>query len=293
MLGTGEYGAPFVSFVARGNVFGAQCHPEKSSTHGLALLRNFVGICSRASGARDPLSRDRHRRGRAVRLVQGDFDAETVYADSPLEAARAWVERRRAPSCTWSTSTARGSGRRRTSTTSRASSPSSACRSSTAAGCAASTPSPPRSRRAPTRAILGTAAFRDADFLDEAVARFGERIVVSIDTRGGFVSTAGWTQTTELAAVDVIEQMQDRGVWTFVFTNVDKDGLLGGPDLDEVRAIAAAVRGRLMYSGGIGRREDLAALAALRLPSLTGVIAGKALYERRFTVAEGIAALAP
>ena len=79
---------------------------------------------------------------------------------------------------------------------------------------------------------------------------------------------------------------------SFVFTNVDKDGLLGGPDLDEVRRVASVVRGRFMYSGGIGRREDLEALAALREVNLTGVIVGKALYERRFTVAEGLAALA-
>jgi phosphoribosylformimino-5-aminoimidazole carboxamide ribotide isomerase len=143
-----------------------------------------------------------------------------------------------------------------------------------------------------SRAILGTAAFADVDFLDEVVARFGERIVVSIDTRGGLVSTAGWTQTTQLPADAVIERMQDRGVRTFVFTNVDKDGLLGGPDLDEVRDVADVVRGQFMYSGGIGRREDLAALAALGRDNLAGVIVGKALYERRFTVAEGQAALA-
>ena len=143
-----------------------------------------------------------------------------------------------------------------------------------------------------SRAILGTAAFADVDFLDEAVARYGERIVVSVDTRGGFVSTAGWTETTTLPAEAAIERLQDRGVRTFVFTNVDKDGLLGGPDLDEVRRVAAVVRGRFMYSGGIGRIEDLVALAGLRQVNLSGVIAGKALYERRFTVAEGMAALA-
>jgi phosphoribosylformimino-5-aminoimidazole carboxamide ribotide isomerase len=143
-----------------------------------------------------------------------------------------------------------------------------------------------------SRAILGTAAFADAGFLDEAVARYGEQIVVSVDTRGGFVSTAGWTQTTTLPAEVAIERLQDRGVRTFVYTNVDKDGLLGGPDLDDVRRIAAVVRGHFMYSGGIGELEDLVALTGLRQVNLSGVIAGKALYERKFTVAEGIAALA-
>ncbi|CAA9477170.1 MAG: Phosphoribosylformimino-5-aminoimidazole carboxamide ribotide isomerase [uncultured Solirubrobacteraceae bacterium] len=230
--------------------------------------------------------------GRAVRLVQGDFDAETVYADSPLQAARAWADagarhlhmvdldgaRLGSPQnldhlervvAELGVPVQYGGGLR--------------CVGAVADAIAAGA----------TRAILGTAAFADGDFLDEVLARFGERIVVSIDTRGGLVSTAGWTQTTQLPAAAAIEQMQDRGVSRFVFTNVDKDGLLGGPDLDEVRELGAVVRGRFMYSGGIGRREDLAALAGLRQPNLSGVIVGKALYERRFTVAEGIAALSP
>jgi phosphoribosylformimino-5-aminoimidazole carboxamide ribotide isomerase len=228
--------------------------------------------------------------GRAVRLVQGDFAAETVYADSPLEAARAWVEagahylhvvdldgaRTGTPQNLHHVEAIAGElgvpvqvggGLRCVE----------AVRDAIAAGAA--------------RVILGTAAFADVDFLDEVVGEFGERTVVSVDTRGGFVSTAGWTETTDLPAADVIARMQDRGVRSFVFTDVDKDGLLGGPDLDAVRRIAAVVRGRFMYSGGIGRREDLAALAALRQVNLTGVIVGKALYERRFTIAEGQATL--
>jgi phosphoribosylformimino-5-aminoimidazole carboxamide ribotide isomerase len=229
--------------------------------------------------------------GKAVRLVQGDFDAQTVYADSPLEAARAWVDGGARYLHMVDLDGARlgspqnlehlqrvvgelgvpvqyGGGLRSVQ----------AVDDAIAAGA--------------SRAILGTAAFADVDFLDEVVARHGERIVVSIDTRGGFVSTSGWTETTQLPADAVIERMQDRGVRTFVFTNVDKDGLLEGPDLEGVRQVAAVVRGRFMYSGGIGRREDLEALASLRQVNLSGVIVGKALYERRFTVAEGIAALA-
>jgi phosphoribosylformimino-5-aminoimidazole carboxamide ribotide isomerase len=230
------------------------------------------------------------RGGKAVRLTHGRFDAETVYADDPLEAARSWIDagarflhvvdldgaKQGEPASIdhlgrivagTGVPVQYGGGLRSVEAVSDA----------IAAGA--------------SRAILGTAAFADAEFLDEVVARFGERIVVSIDTRGGFVSTAGWTQTTQLPAQEAVERMQDRGVQTFVFTNVDKDGLLGGPDLDEVRQIAGVVRGSLMYSGGIGRREDLEALAGLRQDNLSGVIVGKALYERRFTVAEGQVAL--
>ncbi len=228
--------------------------------------------------------------GRAVRLVQGDFAAETVYQDDPFQAASDWVAAGARYLHVIDLDGARtgtpqnlhhleriagelgvpvqtGGGLRTIG----------AVRAAFAVGVA--------------RVILGTAAFADEDFLDEVVGEFGERTVVSIDTRGGFVSTAGWTETTTLPAAAAIERLQGHGVRTFVFTNVDKDGLLGGPDLDEIRRIAAVVRGELMYSGGIGRLEHLVALAALGEPNVTGVIAGKALYERRFTVAEGQAAL--
>jgi phosphoribosylformimino-5-aminoimidazole carboxamide ribotide isomerase len=228
--------------------------------------------------------------GKAVRLVQGDFDAETVYADSPLEAARTWVQagarylhvidldgaRTGAPQNLHHVERIAGElgvpvqvggGLRSVD----------AVRDVVGAGA--------------TRVVLGTAAFTDVDFLDEVVAEFGERTVVSVDTRGGFVSTAGWTETTDLPAAEVIGRMQDRGVRSFVFTDVDRDGMLDGPDLDGVRRVAEVVRGRFMYSGGIGSRDDLVALARLRQVNLAGVIVGKALYEGRFTIAAGQAAL--
>lgn len=228
--------------------------------------------------------------GRAVRLVQGDFDAETVYDDDPFQAASDHVAAGARYLHVVDLDGARlgspqnlhqleriagelgvpvqyGGGLRSVE----------AVRDALAAGA--------------TRVILGTAAFTDVDFLDEVIAGHADRTLVSVDTRGGFVSTAGWTETTTLTAEDVIARMQDRGVRAFVFTNVDKDGMLGGPDLDEVRRVAEVVRGRFIYSGGIGRREDLVALAALRQVNLTGVIVGKALYEGRFTIQEGQAAL--
>ena len=229
--------------------------------------------------------------GRAVRLVQGDFDAETIYADSPLEAARVWVKAGARYLHMVDLDGARTGSPQNLDHLARVVAElgvpvqyGGGLRSIDAVAGAIDAGA--------SRAILGTAAFADVDFLDEAVGRYGKRIVVSVDTRGGFVSTAGWTETTTLPADAAIERLQDRGVRTFVYTNVDKDGLLGGPDLDDVRRIAAVVRGRFMYSGGIGRLEDLVALAGLRQVNLSGVIAGKALYERKFTVAEGIAALA-
>lgn len=228
--------------------------------------------------------------GRAVRLVRGDFAQQTVYQDDPLTAASGWVRagarslhvvdldgaRTGAPvnlhhlqriAADVGVPVQFGGGLRSTD----------AVRDALAAGA--------------ERVILGTAAFRDVDFLDDVLAAHRDRVVVSVDTRGGHVATAGWTQSTELPAAVVIERLQARGVRSFVFTDVDRDGLLGGPDLDAVRAVADAVRGRFVYSGGIGTLEDLRALVGLRRVNLHGVIVGKALYEERFTVAQALAVL--
>jgi len=139
--------------------------------------------------------------------------------------------------------------------------------------------------------VMGTAAYADVDVLDAAVAAHGDRLVVSIDARRGDVAAEGWTRETGLPAVEVIGRLQDRGVRRFVYSSIERDGTLDGPDLDEVRRVAAVVRGRFVYSGGVGSARDLAALAGLRAVNLAGVIVGSALYEGRLTVGAALAAL--
>jgi phosphoribosylformimino-5-aminoimidazole carboxamide ribonucleotide (ProFAR) isomerase len=146
-------------------------------------------------------------------------------------------------------------------------------------------------RAGASRVILGTAAYTDVDFLDEVLAAYGERVLVSVDARGGHVTTAGWTETTQMPADAVIERLHHRGVRQLVYSNVDRDGMLGGVDLEEVGRVARVVRGRFLYSGGVGSLDDLRGLVGLRQVNLAGVIVGKALYERRFAIAEGQAVL--
>ncbi len=228
--------------------------------------------------------------GKAVRLVRGDFDERTVYEDDPLAAARAWAAAQARALHVVDLDGARGGSPQNLHHLERivrevglpvqfggGLRSLAAVRAALDAGA--------------ERVILGTAAYADVDFLDDVLAAHPERVIVSVDTRGGFVSTAGWTETTRITAPAVIARLQERGVHRFVYTDVDRDGLLEGPNLDEVRAVAAAVRGRFMYSGGIGRLEDLRALVGLRQVNLGGVIVGKALYEGRFTVVEGQAVL--
>lgn len=228
--------------------------------------------------------------GHAVRLVKGDFDAQTIYDDDPLDAARAWREGGARFLHVVDLDGAKqgrpvnlGQLQRITSTLDVPVQYGGGLRTLPAVRDAL--------RAGAQRVILGTAAYTDVDFLDEVIAAYGDRVWVSVDVRGGHVATAGWTETTQMPMEAVIARMQDRGVRSFVYTNVDRDGMLEGPDLEEVRRVAQTVRGRFLYSGGIGRREDLEGLAALRQVNLAGVIVGKALYEHRFTVSEGQAAL--
>jgi phosphoribosylformimino-5-aminoimidazole carboxamide ribotide isomerase len=225
------------------------------------------------------------RGGKAVRLRQGDFAQETVYNDDPLEAARSWAEagarflhvidldgaREGKPqnlhhleriTRELTVPVQYGGGLRDVG----------AVRAALAAGA--------------DRVILGTAAYSDVEFLDACVASWPSRVLVAIDVRDGRVSVAGWTKATQMRPEDVIERMQGRGVRQFVYTNVDRDGMLEGPDLDEVARIGAIIRGRFLYSGGIGSLDDFRGLQSLRLLNLAGVVSGKALFEGRFTIAE-------
>ena len=231
--------------------------------------------------------------GSAVRLTKGDFDARTVYDEDPLAAARGWTEegarhlhvvdldgaksgapvnldhlRRIAGEL--GVPVQYGGGLRSAAAVSEA----------LAAGA--------------TRVILGTAAFTQPGLLEQVLREHGpERVLVSVDVRDGHVTTAGWTETTEITTAAVIDSLARRGARQLVFTNVDRDGMLQGPDLEEVRRVARAAHdGSVIYSGGIGQLADLEGLAGLGEESLEGVIVGKALYERRFTVAEAHVALA-
>jgi phosphoribosylformimino-5-aminoimidazole carboxamide ribonucleotide (ProFAR) isomerase len=141
------------------------------------------------------------------------------------------------------------------------------------------------------RVVVGTAAYRDPDFLAEVIDEWGERVAVAVDVRFGRVSVSGWTEDTDMTPGHVVRRLQDEGVSRLVYTNVERDGTLAGPDLEEVRRMADAVQGRFLYSGGVASLEDLRALRSLDAPALAGVISGKALYEGRFTVPEALEAL--
>ena len=137
-----------------------------------------------------------------------------------------------------------------------------------------------------SRAILGTAALDDADFLSRMLARYGERIAVSVDVRGGFVATHGWTRDSGVSCEDFFRTLSQAGVYTAICTDIGRDGALQGPN----RALYASLCGRygvdVIASGGVSSLEDV---ASRREAGLAGAIIGKAYYTGAIDLARAIA----
>ena len=136
--------------------------------------------------------------------------------------------------------------------------------------------------------IVGTKACLDLGFAKEAVKEFGGKIIFGIDARDGFVATDGWTKITKMKAVDFARAIQNLDARTIIYTDIAKDGTLGGPNLSEIKTMSEALSMDVIASGGVSELRDLTRIASLRRPNIKGVIIGKALYERRFTLSEAI-----
>jgi phosphoribosylformimino-5-aminoimidazole carboxamide ribotide isomerase len=145
------------------------------------------------------------------------------------------------------------------------------------------------------RVILGTVAVRDPELVARAAAEYGEKIVVGIDANDGLVAVQGWAETTELRALDLALKMKEVGVKHLVFTDISRDGMLQGPNIQSTAELARLSGLQVVASGGVSRLEDLVQLHAVAKQgvSIEGVIIGKALYSGAFTLAEALDAVQP
>jgi phosphoribosylformimino-5-aminoimidazole carboxamide ribotide isomerase len=234
------------------------------------------------------------RDGRAVRLTQGDYARETAYDADPLDAALRWVEGGAEILHVVDLDGARAGAPQNLEIVRRI---------AEQAGVPVQVGGGLRDEGSvaavldagAARAVLGTRAQKDPAFVGELAGRHGgERIVASVDGRGGKVAIEGWEQPTETPVPALIAELAGYGVDRFVYTPVEVDGTLSGPGMEGLAEICAACAGagaELIYSGGVGAVADLISLAALGEEAIGGVIVGRALYEGRFTVAEAISAL--
>lgn len=225
--------------------------------------------------------------GRAVRLFQGEKDKETVYADSPVEAARNWVEQGatylhvvdldgafdgvsenekyiKEIAQTFSVPVEVGGGIRTLEKAQRL------------------------IDYGVERVIIGTKALEDRALLDSMIAALPGRVNVGVDARDGFVSIKGWTETSGKKAEDFLAELSGSGVAAIIYTDISRDGALVGANVEAMRRATEATDIPIIASGGVTSVEDIRALA--KLP-LFGIISGKALYDGRLTLKEAMDAL--
>ena len=131
------------------------------------------------------------------------------------------------------------------------------------------------------RVIIGTAAVRDPELVKHAAKKFPGRVAVGLDARGGKVAVEGWAETSEVTALDIARRFEDAGVAAIIFTDIARDGLLKGLNLDATIALAEAISIPVVASGGFASIDDVKAILAPRAKKLAGAIAGRALYDGR------------
>jgi phosphoribosylformimino-5-aminoimidazole carboxamide ribotide isomerase len=230
------------------------------------------------------------RGGHAVRLLQGDYGRETTYDADPVDAARRWAGEGAEFLHVVDLDGAR-EGDPRSLEQVRGIADAVSCPIQVGGGLRDLASVEATLEAGAKRVVIGTAALRDPELLDQLLSRHGERVVVSVDARDGRVALKGWTEATGRDVADTVAHLSERGVRRFLCTEISVDGTMAGPALDELVRIAAATPHPVIASGGVGSLADLEALAASSAPNIEGAIVGRALYEHRFTVTEAIAAL--
>ncbi len=140
-----------------------------------------------------------------------------------------------------------------------------------------------------SRVIIGTAAQRNPELVREACAKFPGQIVVGIDAKNGMVAVQGWAEVTDMTAVELAKKFEGFGVSAIIYTDISRDGMLQGPNLEATRSLAEAVAIPVIASGGVSSLKDIEDLMAIEASGITGVITGKAVYTGAIKLSEAIA----
>lgn len=230
------------------------------------------------------------RGGKCVRLLQGDYAQETVFNESPLDAAKQWealggqfvhlVD-------------LDGAKAGRPVNHELIGSIASALNVPVQVGGGLRTFEDVKLLLSlgVSRVILGTAAIEDKAFTEKVLAEYGDKAAIGIDARNGFVATRGWLETSEVRAEDLAKELAGKGAETFIFTDISRDGMMQGPNVEAILSLAKASGKTVIASGGVSVQGDLERLAAHASDGIGGAIVGKALYTGSIDLASALAAV--
>lgn len=231
------------------------------------------------------------RDGKCVRLIQGDYNQETIYNDSPLEVAKAWQEQ----GASWIHLVDLDGAKAGYPV------------NDALIGEIARSVNVPvqiggglRSQKdvdhmlslGVSRVILGTAAIEDRQFVRDVLKAYGDKIAIGLDARDGFVATRGWLETSAVKAEDLAVELAAEGATTFIFTDISRDGMMGGPNVEAIVQLAKVSGQTVIASGGVSQFTDLTRLAEHREQGVGGAIVGKALYTGSIELADALRQLA-
>lgn len=219
------------------------------------------------------------RDGKCVRLEQGDYNKETIYGDSPVKMALTW-QRKQAEYIHLVDLDGAKTGLSKNAQAIKDIARTVTIPIQVGGGIRSLDVIEQYLSYGVSRVIIGTAAISDRSFLREAVRTYGEHIAVSLDARNGYIATNGWTDTSTVRALDLIDTLEAIDLQTIIYTDIAKDGMLQGPNLEELAKINESTSMNVIASGGVTTTDDIAALRSL---DVYGAIVGKALYDGKLT----------
>ncbi|WP_066065589.1 1-(5-phosphoribosyl)-5-[(5-phosphoribosylamino)methylideneamino]imidazole-4-carboxamide isomerase [Neobacillus soli] len=228
------------------------------------------------------------RGGKCVRLLQGDYDKETIYGDSPFDMARNFA----ADGAEWihmvDLDGAKDGKRVNDRFVIEAAQKLKNVKVQIGGGIRSEGDILHYLENGVDRVIIGSIAVSNPDFAINMIKKYREKIAVGIDAKNGYVATHGWLDTSELKAVELGKRFAEAGAETFIFTDIATDGTLAGPNIAAVCEMAKVTGKNVIASGGVSSIADLNALKSVAFKGISGVIVGKALYENRFTLKAAI-----
>lgn len=222
------------------------------------------------------------RGGNCVRLIQGDYNKEKVYSDSPVSMAKEWADKGAEYIHIVDLDGAK-TGVSTNAAVIREIAEKSPIPIQVGGGIRTIEAVKSHIDSGVARVIIGTAAIQNPEFLKEAVQAYSDKIAVSLDAKNGFIATDGWTDTSNVKALDLVKELEEIGVKTIVYTDIAKDGMLQGPNFEELEAMNNASSIDVIASGGVSTAEDVKKLAG---KNMYGAIVGKALYDGTVTLEE-------
>lgn len=228
------------------------------------------------------------RAGKCVRLLQGDYNQETIYGDSPFDMAKGFVEQ----GADWihmvdldGAKEGRGVNHEYVVRVAQELN----VNVQIGGGIRTEKDIVYYLNRGVTRVILGSIAVSNIDFTKEMLKKYGSSIAIGLDAKDGMVATHGWLETSKVTAVDLGKTLADAGAGVFIFTDISTDGTLAGPNIEATKRLAIETGKNVIASGGISSLKDIQQLAKLQASGVSGSIVGKAIYSNRFTVEEALA----